>query len=736
VYPTPTTNLSASICTGQSYFFNGINQTTTGTYRDTMTTSNGCDSFLVLSLTVNSFVTYTFNASICNGQSYNFKGIARTSSGVYRDTLKNIANCDSFVILTLTVNPTPTTNVNMAICNGQSYFFNGFNRTTSGTYLDTLVTTNGCDSFIVLSLTVNNSSSNTFNATICNGQSYFFNSTNRTTSGSYLDTLTNSKGCDSFLTLVLTVYPTPTTNLSAAICNGQSYLFNGVYQTTSGTYRDTLVTSKGCDSFIVLTLTVNPTPTANLTASICLGQSYLFNGINQTTSGTYRDTLTTYKGCDSFIVLTLTVNPTPTTNLNIAICNGQSYFFNGVNRNTAGTYRDTLTTSKGCDSFIILNLTVNNSTSYAYNATICNSQFYFFNGSNRTVAGTYLDTLTNIAGCDSFLTLNLVVNPTPTTNLFASICTGQSYLFNGINQTTSGSYRDTLTTTKGCDSFLVLNLTVNNSSTYSFNAFICNGQAYSFRGIPRTSTGIYRDTLKNAMNCDSFVILNLTVHPTPTTNLPVSICTGQSYFFNGLNRTVSGTYLDTLTTIFGCDSFIVLNLTVNNLPTIDAGIDKTRVNCTFDSVQIGTVSVNGMSYRWTPSLGLSDTTIAQPFAKPNATRTYTLEITQNSTGCKNKDSVIVVVTSSTLIANTGGDTTICQNATLSIGGTPTASNGTSPYSYVWTGSSLNNNTISNPNHITSIPGKFSHTLYVTDSKGCNAADTVLITIQANNRITR
>jgi hypothetical protein len=68
---------------------------------------------------------------------------------------------------------------------------------------------------------------------------------------------------------------------------------------------------------------------------------------NITTAGVYRDTLTTSLGCDSFIVLTVSINTTPTTNMVFtqAICNGNSITFNGNTITTAGVYRDTLTTS-------------------------------------------------------------------------------------------------------------------------------------------------------------------------------------------------------------------------------------------------------------------------------------------------------------------------------------------------------------------------------------------------------
>ncbi len=66
----------------------------------------------------------------------------------------------------------------------------------------------------------------------------------------------------------------------------------------------------GCDSIVTLTLTVNPTFATSLTANICQGSDYTENGFNLTNvqeSGTYTQTLTAMNGCDCVIVLNLTV---------------------------------------------------------------------------------------------------------------------------------------------------------------------------------------------------------------------------------------------------------------------------------------------------------------------------------------------------------------------------------------------------------------------------------------------
>lgn len=93
------------------------------------------------------------------------------------------------------------------------------------------------------------------------------------------------------------------------ICQGDSIMLGGAFQTTNGVYNDTSATINGCDSIISTTLTVNPVVVSQTTAGICQGDSILLGGGFQTTAGVYYDSLTTSLGCDSIIETTLTITP-------------------------------------------------------------------------------------------------------------------------------------------------------------------------------------------------------------------------------------------------------------------------------------------------------------------------------------------------------------------------------------------------------------------------------------------
>jgi len=99
----------------------------------------------------------------------------------------------------------------------------------------------------------------TINASICSGNKYLFKNTYLTQSGVYRDTLASTSGADSIITLNLTVNPIKRNTISAKICSNEFYTFNGKQYNKTGVYNDSLQTVLGCDSIVTLQLTVNPT---------------------------------------------------------------------------------------------------------------------------------------------------------------------------------------------------------------------------------------------------------------------------------------------------------------------------------------------------------------------------------------------------------------------------------------------------------------------------------------------
>src|SRR5690606_8170201 len=116
----------------------------------------------------------------------------------------------------------------------------------------------------------------------------------------------------------------------------ESFNFNGDFLTAAGTYHDTLPAANGCDSIITLNLTVLPRSFTNLQAEICQGDTFDFNGSKLTTTGIYSDTLLAANQCDSIVTLDLNVKPLSYTNIADSIFSNGSYHFNESNITEAG----------------------------------------------------------------------------------------------------------------------------------------------------------------------------------------------------------------------------------------------------------------------------------------------------------------------------------------------------------------------------------------------------------------
>ena len=580
ILPAPLVNQTASICEGDSIFLAGSFQTLAGVYTDIFTTANGCDSTVITTLTVLPSFTVNLTSSICEGDSILIAGAFRTQAGIYTDSLLTADGCDSLIINTLAVFPTYNINLSTTICQGDSILLGGAFQTQSGVYMDAFLSADGCDSIITTTLTVLPTFTSTPIVSICEGDSIFLQGAFQTQAGNYTDIFTANNGCDSTVITTLNVLPTPVSNQSATICQGDSIFLGGNFQTQAGIYTDVFTASNGCDSLVMTTLTVLPSSTTNLTASICQGDSILIAGVFRTQVGVYTDSLLTVDGCDSLIITTLSVFPSYNINQTASICDGDSIFLGGAFQTQAGVYVDVFLTADGCDSIINTTLTILPSFTSTPIISICEGDSIFLQGAFQTQAGTYSDLYTATNGCDSTVITTLNVLPTPVVNQAMQMCQGDSIFLGGAFQTQTGIYTDIFSTIDGCDSTVITTLTVFPTSTVNLTANICEGDSLLIAGAFRTQAGVYTDSLLNSEGCDSLVHTTLTVFPTYTFNFQESICEGDSLLIAGAFRTQTGVYIDSFLTVDGCDSLIFTSLMVMPSPVVNL----TTVICGGDSV--------------------------------------------------------------------------------------------------------------------------------------------------------
>ena len=330
--------------------------------------------------------------------------------------------------------------------------------------------------------------------------------------------LSNAAGGDktSAKSIALRAEQTQWANDTATACD--EYYWNGKTYTQSGTYIDTIPSIAGCDSIVTLTLTINRSITTEQTEVACDNYTWT-DGKAYTESGTYYQYLQTIHGCDSTVVLHLTVNRSIEIPYEVTACDSYTWS-NGVTYTQSGVYHDSLKTIHGCDSVEILTLTINHSDTAYFSATACDS--YVWHDETYTTSGTYEYLTQTIHGCDSLEVLTLTINNTVYTEEHITAC--DSYTWNGQTYATTGAYTYTTTATNGCDSIVTLHLTIlPDATTESETLALCPSELpYEWYGQSLTEAGTYSATEPYAgMECDSVVHeLTLNIY---TQTLPSSV---------------------------------------------------------------------------------------------------------------------------------------------------------------------------------------------------------------------
>jgi hypothetical protein len=260
---------------------------------------------------------------------------------------------------------------------------------------------------------------------------------------------------------------------------------------------------------------------------------------------------------------------------------------------------------------------------------------------------------------------------------------------------------------------------------------------------PSSTTTYTCSVTTNGSTCSSNQVITVNAIPMVNAGLDQSVCTGSNVTLSATGATTyawsggvqngvafaptsSGTYTVTGTSN-GCSATDAVQVTVNPLPTANAGADFTKTCVTNPSgTLVGMSSVAGNTYAWTPATGLSSAGAANPTANPTATTTYTLTATNTASGCTATDQVLVTVNTALPTANAGADftkTCVTNPSGTLVGMTSVAGN-----TYAWTpATGLSSAGAANP---TANPtATTTYTLTATNTaSGCTATDQVLVTV--------
>lgn len=154
------------------------------------------------------------------------------------------------------------------------------------------------------------------------------------------------------------------------------------------------------------------------------------------------------------------------------------------------------------------------------------------------------------------------VNQPSYITLYDSICPQESYLFEGSSLNAAGTYHKMYSTVAGCDSLYTLYLVNRKPISKAITRPLCPSSGFQFGTQTITAEGIYYKNFVSSAGCDSIVHLQVVAAQADTTYLEISLAAGESYLFNNSMLSESGIYQDSLSTIYGCDSIIILNLSV------------------------------------------------------------------------------------------------------------------------------------------------------------------------------
>ena len=360
--------------------------------------------------------------------------------------LQSASGCDSTVFVTIVVNDNKSTDLGtMTICPGEVANIAGQDLVEGLNTLD-FQSAAGCDSTVTVEVVVLEEIVNNRAEIICAGESFDFEGRQISEPGEYRDTLMSSAGCDSIIVLSLSNFDeiAPVTLSTETICAGESFNFQGETMTESGEFPFTLQSANGCDSTVILPLVVLEEIVRDTVAEICDNGSFVFEGQTFTESGEYPFTFASQStGCDSTVILTLIVNESSLNDMgNREICPGGSVTIAGETFSTEGTHSVSLTSASGCDSIVTFTIEVVESINVDLGSmVICEGETFDFSGQMITTSGIFSDTTQTAAGCDSITTIQVDVTPEMviTTSQIIGSCEGGangSFVIDGLPDAT------------------------------------------------------------------------------------------------------------------------------------------------------------------------------------------------------------------------------------------------------------------------------------------------------------
>src|SRR3989339_836578 len=436
-------------------------------------------------------------------------------------------------------------------------------------------------------------------------------------------TLTNIAGCDSIVTLNLTllkqpvieVQPFPSINSCENDPDIKLYIdaadkdvtyqwyFNGealLNETDSVLTLATEFSNEGtyfcqvsntCNNKVSnnSVVTINHSTSSTDVITACDSYTWIDGNTYTESNNTATFALTNAAGCDSIVTLDLTINNSISGTDVITACDSYIWIDGNTYTESNNTATFTLTNATGCDSIVTLDLTINHSVDGTDVITACDSYTWIDGNTYTESNNTASFALTNAAGCDSIVTLDLTINKSISGTDVITACDSFTWIDGNTYTESNNTATFALTSGTGCDSIVTLNLTINHSIGSTDAITACDSYTWIDGNTYTESNNTATFALTNATGCDSIVTLNLTINQSYNEIIEITICNGETYSFGNQVLKFPGEYSEVFISVLGCDSLVSLNLKVTNVDTevIQDGVTLTA-NATDAIYQWGT----------------------------------------------------------------------------------------------------------------------------------------------------
>jgi hypothetical protein len=408
-------------------------------------------------------------------------------------------------------------------------------------------------------------------------------------------------------------------------CDSMQWIDGNWYYASNNTATDTFINAVGCDSVVHLDLTVNYTNFSTDVMTVCDSVQWIDGNWYYASNNTATDTFTNAAGCDSVVFLDLTVNYTTYGTDIITACDSFVWIDGNTYYASNFTATEIIPNTLGCDSVVTLNLTMNYTT-YGTDVIHACDSYTWIDGNTYTASNnTAMHTITNVAGCDSVVTLNLEVDYTTFGTDVIVACDSYTWLDGNTYTSSNSSAQHIIPNAQGCDSIITLNLTINYSNTIIDQVNVCDSYTWPVNGETYTSNKNRTITFTNQAGCDSIRVLELTVRYSTTSTDSIRAC-DEYRWIDGITYTDNNTTAtDTSTNTVGCQHVTTLNLQ----------IDRVNTSILFDTVDSVFLAIDtnaGASYVWLrcePSPRRFANTNS-PIFEPRSEGTYAVEITRGA----------------------------------------------------------------------------------------------------------